>query len=73
MAQDLRPASSVSANTLDASNGFIEHHVSKLDTLAGVAIKYGVEVFCLCWLYAMWKYLIVAVAGCVVIIQMPLL
>lgn len=44
MAQDLRPASSVSANTLDASNGFIEHHVSKLDTLAGVAIKYGVEV-----------------------------
>lgn len=23
---------------------YIEHHVSKLDTLAGVAIKYGVEV-----------------------------
>ncbi|GKV21302.1 hypothetical protein SLEP1_g31295 [Rubroshorea leprosula] len=26
------------------SPGFIEHKVSKLDTLAGVAIKYGVEV-----------------------------
>lgn len=24
--------------------GYIEHHVSKLDTLAGIAIKYGVEV-----------------------------
>ena len=24
--------------------GYIEHHVSKFDTLAGVAIKYGVEV-----------------------------
>jgi hypothetical protein len=23
---------------------YIEHHVSKFDTLAGVAIKYGVEV-----------------------------
>ncbi|CAM8880770.1 unnamed protein product [Rhodiola kirilowii] len=23
---------------------YIEHHVSKIDTLAGVAIKYGVEV-----------------------------
>ena len=23
---------------------FIEHHVSKMDTLAGIAIKYGVEV-----------------------------
>jgi len=29
---------------------YIEHHVSKLDTLAGVAIKYGVEViFSLCF------------------------
>ena len=27
------------------SAGYIEHTVSKLDTLAGVAIKYGVEVF----------------------------
>lgn len=44
MARDLRPASSAGSKTVDASNGFIEHHVSKLDTLAGVAIKYGVEV-----------------------------
>jgi len=25
--------------------GYIEHHVSKFDTLVGIAIKYGVEVF----------------------------
>ncbi|KAM7272008.1 hypothetical protein ACFE04_031222 [Oxalis oulophora] len=34
------PPSSSSSSSL----GFIEHHVSKFDTLAGVAIKYGVEV-----------------------------
>lgn len=28
----------------DGGVGFIEHIVSKFDTLAGVAIKYGVEV-----------------------------
>lgn len=28
----------------DAAIGYIEHPVSKLDTLAGIAIKYGVEV-----------------------------
>ncbi|KAJ6288895.1 hypothetical protein OIU76_024800 [Salix suchowensis] len=28
----------------NGGSGFIEHPVSKLDTLAGVAIKYGVEV-----------------------------
>ncbi|KAF5450085.1 hypothetical protein F2P56_030462 [Juglans regia] len=28
----------------DAAVGYIEHPVSKLDTLAGIAIKYGVEV-----------------------------
>lgn len=25
--------------------GYIEHYVTKFDTLAGIAIKYGVEVF----------------------------
>lgn len=44
MLQDQPPASSTNANSLDAGNGYIEHRVSKLDTLAGVAIKYGVEV-----------------------------
>ncbi|KAJ7551697.1 hypothetical protein O6H91_06G025200 [Diphasiastrum complanatum] len=29
---------------LSTSKGYIEHHVSKLDTLPGIAIKYGVEV-----------------------------
>ena len=40
------------SNTVLAANGggaaggknYIEHQVSKMDTLAGVAIKYGVEV-----------------------------
>ncbi|KAH7307218.1 hypothetical protein KP509_22G050100 [Ceratopteris richardii] len=31
-------------DTVDAVDGYILHKVSKLDTLAGVAIKYGVEV-----------------------------
>jgi hypothetical protein len=46
------PSSTTTATTMlsasTSSNsgvGFIEHPVSKLDTLAGVAIKYGVEVF----------------------------
>ncbi|CAI0416309.1 unnamed protein product [Linum tenue] len=33
-----------SPTTSPVSRGFIEHPVSKFDTLAGVAIKYGVEV-----------------------------
>lgn len=42
------------------STNYIEHHVSKFDTLAGVAIKYGVEVinffsiirfFCACYIF----------------------
>lgn len=33
---------------LEEANGckFIEHQVTKMDTLAGIAIKYGVEVKC---------------------------
>ncbi|KAJ6353510.1 hypothetical protein OIU76_002513 [Salix suchowensis] len=44
------PSTTTATTMLSASNssnsgvGFIEHPVSKLDTLAGVAIKYGVEV-----------------------------
>ncbi|KAI3976416.1 hypothetical protein MKX01_008274 [Papaver californicum] len=42
-------ANSSSSSSTSGSNGggalnYIEHHVSKFDTLAGVAIKYGVEV-----------------------------
>ncbi|MCO5608489.1 hypothetical protein L7F22_062700 [Adiantum nelumboides] len=44
MAQDKRQIAPLGSNTLDASNRYIMHQVSKLDTLAGVAIKYGVEV-----------------------------
>lgn len=44
MAQDMRLASHAAINTLDANDRYIVHEVSKLDTLAGVAIKYGVEV-----------------------------
>ncbi|XP_043716490.1 uncharacterized protein LOC122664643 [Telopea speciosissima] len=43
----LFPVSSSSSSTSSTSVGgvnYIEHHVSKFDTLAGVAIKYGVEV-----------------------------
>ena len=36
--------SSSSSSSSPAKLGYIEHPVSKLDTLAGVAIKYGVEV-----------------------------
>uniref|UniRef100_A0A7N0RE39 LysM domain-containing protein n=1 Tax=Kalanchoe fedtschenkoi TaxID=63787 RepID=A0A7N0RE39_KALFE len=40
------PTSSSSSPVIGVANsaGYIEHHVSKMDTLAGVAIKYGVEV-----------------------------
>jgi hypothetical protein len=38
-----RSPSSSDASTSGGA-GHIEHTVSKLDTLAGVAIKYGVEV-----------------------------
>ncbi|KAF5442984.1 hypothetical protein F2P56_035586 [Juglans regia] len=37
-------ASSPSALSSGGAVGYIEHTVSKLDTLAGIAIKYGVEV-----------------------------
>uniref|UniRef100_A0A7N0U295 LysM domain-containing protein n=1 Tax=Kalanchoe fedtschenkoi TaxID=63787 RepID=A0A7N0U295_KALFE len=42
----LTTASSSSPPVIALGNGlnYIEHHVSKMDTLAGVAIKYGVEV-----------------------------
>lgn len=43
-----RPLSSCgsanSINSVTSNGGYIEHHVSRMDTLAGVAIKYGVEV-----------------------------
>ena len=36
--------SPVCSSSSSPQSGYIEHHVSKMDTLAGVAIKYGVEV-----------------------------
>lgn len=42
-----RPPSSSNGGAIAAGvdgDGYIEHRVSKLDTLAGVAIKYGVEM-----------------------------
>ncbi|CAM6013104.1 unnamed protein product [Sphagnum balticum] len=47
MAARLSPSSSIDDATStsgSSSIGYMEHTVSKLDTLAGVAIKYGVEV-----------------------------
>ncbi|KAI5063465.1 hypothetical protein GOP47_0022012 [Adiantum capillus-veneris] len=45
MAQGMRQTACAGIHDLDDSNGgYIVHQVSKLDTLAGVAIKYGVEV-----------------------------
>jgi hypothetical protein len=48
MAARLSPSSSIddatSTSGSSSSIGYMEHTVSKLDTLAGVAIKYGVEV-----------------------------
>ncbi|QCD89245.1 uncharacterized protein LOC114173994 isoform X1 [Vigna unguiculata] len=38
------PAKPSSLSSSPPRLGYIEHHVSKYDTLAGVAIKYGVEV-----------------------------
>ncbi|XP_010493427.1 PREDICTED: uncharacterized protein LOC104770665 [Camelina sativa] len=38
------PTSSPPSSTTPTGTGYIEHEVSKLDTLAGIAIKYGVEV-----------------------------
>lgn len=35
---------SSSSSIVNNGANYIEHHVSKMDTLAGVAIKYGVEV-----------------------------
>lgn len=40
-------ASSSRTSSPTAGASYIEHHVSKFDTLAGIAIKYGVEV-CIC-------------------------
>lgn len=37
------PSSSPSSSCYPGTT-YIEHHVSKMDTLAGIAIKYGVEV-----------------------------
>lgn len=39
-----RPPSSSNSAAGDDGDGYIEHRVSKLDTLAGIAIRYGVEV-----------------------------
>jgi hypothetical protein len=48
MAAQLSPSSSIddatSTSGSSSSIGYIEHTVSKLDTLAGVVIKYGVKV-----------------------------
>ncbi len=49
MAARLSPNSSIddatsTSGSSSSSIGYMEHTVSKLDTLAGVAIKYGVEV-----------------------------
>jgi hypothetical protein len=47
MASRLSPSSTIDDATStsgSSSIGYMEHTVSKLDTLAGVAIKYGVEV-----------------------------
>jgi len=41
------PAKPSSLSSSPPRLGYIEHHVSKYDTLAGVAIKYGVEVLLL--------------------------
>ncbi|KAJ1427617.1 LysM domain [Sesbania bispinosa] len=38
------PTMSSSVSSSPPRHGYIEHHISKLDTLAGIAIKYGVEV-----------------------------
>jgi hypothetical protein len=35
---------------VDGQDDFLEHEVSRMDTLAGIAIKYGVEVISL-WLH----------------------
>nr|DAD36003.1 TPA_asm: hypothetical protein HUJ06_006643 [Nelumbo nucifera] len=40
----LTPSSSPSPSSSNGAVNYIEHYVSKFDTLAGVAIKYGVEV-----------------------------
>ncbi|GAA0138915.1 hypothetical protein LIER_00566 [Lithospermum erythrorhizon] len=40
----MSPCSSGGVGTLGGGCGYIEHSVSKLDNLAGLAIKYGVEV-----------------------------
>ncbi|OVA05745.1 Peptidoglycan-binding lysin domain [Macleaya cordata] len=50
MSSNFSLVSSSSSNSVSNGGGgggavnYIEHHVSKMDTLAGVAIKYGVEV-----------------------------
>jgi hypothetical protein len=46
MAAQLSPSSSIddATSTSGSSIDYIEHTVSKLDTLAGVVIKYGVKV-----------------------------
>lgn len=42
----MSPSSRSCGNVSGTANGYgsIEHEVSKMDTLAGIAIKYGVEV-----------------------------
>ena len=45
------PYLSSNLSTSSSSPEFIEHPVSRMDTLAGVAIKYGVEVNLLIYVY----------------------
>lgn len=40
----MSPSSGINSNGGANGRNYIEHQVSKMDTLAGVAIKYGVEV-----------------------------
>jgi len=42
--EERSPAKPSSLSSSPPRLGYIEHYVSKFDTLAGVAIKYGVEV-----------------------------
>lgn len=39
-----RESVTMSSSSSPPRLGYIEHHVSKFDTLVGIAIKYGVEV-----------------------------
>ncbi|XP_027361557.1 uncharacterized protein LOC113869435 [Abrus precatorius] len=44
LSREHSPTKSYSVSSSPPRLGYIEHHVSKFDTLVGIAIKYGVEV-----------------------------